>query len=51
MMFASAKPMGHFGGAHLKMATMTLAAVQMELERMKMMPGVMTEPYLDALNK
>ncbi|KAK1921363.1 hypothetical protein DB88DRAFT_99863 [Papiliotrema laurentii] len=51
MLFASARPMGHFGAAQIKMASMTLATVQMDLERYKAMPVVMTEAYLDALNK
>lgn len=43
--------MGHFGGAQVKMATMTLGMVSMELERQKMQPVVNTEAYLDCLNK
>ena len=43
--------MGHFGGAQVKMATMTLGMVSMELERQKMQPVVNTEAYLDGLNK
>lgn len=35
----------------MKMAGMTLSTVQMELQRVKMMPGVMTEAYLECLNK
>lgn len=51
MMFSSTNPMGHFGGAQVKMANMTLGMVQMELERQKMQPMVNTEVYLDCLNK
>lgn len=43
--------MGHFSTPQMKMAGMTLQAVQMELERVKMMPGVMVEAYLECLNK
>lgn len=51
MMFTSARPMGHFAAHQMKAASMTLGAVQMELERHKMMPMVMTEGYLECLNK
>ncbi|ORX35021.1 hypothetical protein BD324DRAFT_682937 [Kockovaella imperatae] len=50
-MFAAAQPMGHFSLQHMKMAGMTLATVQMELEKHKMMPVVLIEAYLDVLNK
>jgi hypothetical protein len=43
--------MGHFGAPQVKMATMTLGMVSMELERQKMQPVVNTEAYLDCLNK
>jgi len=43
--------MGHFATSQMKIASMTLATVQMELERHKAIPGVMTEGYLDCLNK
>lgn len=43
--------MGHFASPQIKMASMTLGSVQMELERHKMMPMVMTEAYLECLNK
>ena len=51
LMFASARPMGHFGGAQMKMATMTLGTVQMELQRHKRMPMMSTEAYLGCLNR
>ena len=51
MMFASARPMGHFSAPQMKMASMTLAGVQMELERHKAVPMVLTEGYLDCLNR
>jgi len=51
MMFASARPMGHFSAPQMKLAALTLSTVQMELERHKRMPMVMTEAYLDCLNK
>jgi len=51
MMFSSARPMGHFGAPQIKMASMTLQMVQMEVERQKMQPVVNTEAYLDCLNK
>lgn len=51
MMFASARPMGHFAAPQVKMATMTLQAVQMELERHKVSPMIMVEGYLDCLNR
>jgi hypothetical protein len=50
MMFASPNPMGHFSTPQMKMAGMTLQAVQMELERVKMM-GCMVEQHLECLNK
>ena len=50
-MFAAARPMGQFSMPHIKIAAMTLATVQMELEKHKMMSMVMTEAYLDVLNK
>lgn len=43
--------MGHFAAPQMKMASMQLGSIQMELERHKAMPMVMTEAYLDALNK
>jgi hypothetical protein len=43
--------MGHFGAPQVKMATMTLGMVSMELERQKMQPVVNTQAYLDCLNK
>ena len=43
--------MGHFATPQLKIAGMTLATVQMELERHKTMGMVMVEAYLDCLNK
>ena len=43
--------MGHFSAPQMKMASMTLAGVQMELERHKAVPMVMTEGYLDCLNR
>ncbi|RSH83900.1 hypothetical protein EHS25_005144 [Saitozyma podzolica] len=51
MMFASANPLGHFSAPQLKLAGMTVQTVQFELERMKRMPMVMVEAYLDCLNK
>jgi hypothetical protein len=51
MMFASPNPLGHFSAPQLKMAGLALGTVQMELERMKMMPMVATEAYLECLNK
>ncbi|WRT63267.1 uncharacterized protein IL334_000170 [Kwoniella shivajii] len=50
MMFSSSRPMGHFSGPQVKMASMTLATIQMQLERQKMMP-VSAETYLDILNR
>ncbi|RXK42627.1 hypothetical protein M231_00181 [Tremella mesenterica] len=44
-------PMGHFSGAQIKMASMTLGLVQMELEKLKRMPLVNAEIYLELLNK
>lgn len=43
--------MGHYGAPQVKMASMTLGMVQMELERQKMQPICNTEVYLDCLNK
>lgn len=51
MMFSSPYPMGHFSDSQMKMAGMTLSTVQIELQRVKMMPGVVTEAYLECLNK
>ena len=51
MMFASPRPMGHFSSSQMKMAAITLSSVQMELERHKHVRGVMTEAYLDCLNR
>lgn len=51
MMFSSPNPMGHFAAPQVKMASMTLGMVQMELERQKMQPMVNTEVYLECLNK
>lgn len=50
MMFSSPKPMGHFSVSQVKMATMSLAAAQMELSRLKRAP-VSAEAYLDVLNR
>ncbi|WVQ94201.1 hypothetical protein IAU59_001279 [Kwoniella sp. CBS 9459] len=50
MMFSSSRPMGHYPAAQVKMATMTLASVQMELARQKKMP-FSAEAYLDVLNR
>ncbi|WVQ82854.1 hypothetical protein IAT38_004989 [Cryptococcus sp. DSM 104549] len=50
MMFSSPMPMGHFSGPQVKMASMTLATVQMELERLKR-TTVAAEAYLDCLNR
>ena len=50
-MFASAHPMGHFSQMQIKAAMMSMGVVQMEMERMKMMPGQMIEGHLDCLNK
>lgn len=42
--------MGHFSVSQVKMATMSLAAAQMELSRLKRAP-VSAEAYLDVLNR
>lgn len=43
--------MGHFSPQQLQAATMALAMVTPELEKLKMMPVVHTELYLDVLNR
>ncbi|WVN88502.1 uncharacterized protein L203_103713 [Cryptococcus depauperatus CBS 7841] len=50
MMFSSPRPMGHFSAPQMKMASMQLAQVQMELSRLKRTP-VAAEVYLDCLNR
>ncbi|WVW81326.1 hypothetical protein I302_103317 [Kwoniella bestiolae CBS 10118] len=50
MMFSSSRPMGHYSSPQMKMASMNLANVQMNLERQKRMP-VNAEAYLDILNR
>ena len=51
-MFASPMPMGHFNAQQIKVASMTLGMVNMELERLKRMPCVVdAEVYLAVLNK
>ena len=51
MLFASPHPMGHYAAPQIKMASMTLGVVQMELERCKMIPGGLVEAHLGCLNK
>ncbi|WVR03144.1 hypothetical protein IAU60_000134 [Kwoniella sp. DSM 27419] len=50
MLFSSPHPMGHFATSQVKMASMALASVQMELERQKVM-AISAETYLDVLNR
>ncbi|KAK8844714.1 hypothetical protein IAR55_006564 [Kwoniella newhampshirensis] len=51
MMFTSARPMGHFSSPQVKMAGSSLSSVQMDLERVKRMPLIGAEMYLDVLNR
>jgi hypothetical protein len=50
-MFASAHPMGHFSAIQMKTAMMNMGVIQMEMARVKQMPGQMVEAHLDCLNK